>query len=510
MSTNRPDKSELTLKHLGIDTQREHVIYMNADCPVCKSEGFEAQARIRVEHRNGTILASLNIFRNGLLDTDEVALSEDAWRDLNAEEGETVILSHPDPVESFSHVRSKIYGNEIDGDALSEIINDIVRQRYSDIQISSFVTAFAGQNMTLEEIKGLTEAMIESGERLEWEQPIIGDKHSIGGLPGNRTTPIVVSIAASQGITIPKTSSRAITSPAGTADTMETITRVNLDPDEIKAVVAEENGCFVWGGTAELSPADDILIQVERSLDIDSEGQMVASILSKKVAAGSTHVVIDMPVGETAKIRTEDAFDSLTETFEAVAERIGLNPRMMSGDGSQPIGRGIGPALEARDVLQVLKNDSDAPSDLADRSVELAGALLELTGTVDDEQGENRAREVLESGEAWEKFEAICHAQGRLNDPPKADFTHDVTADRPGTVQRVDNRKLAKIAKLAGAPGDKAAGLDYRVRLGERVEPGDCLYRVHSESRGELDYALNYIENIGPIIVISQDGLVDD
>lgn len=245
MEAQDPKNTKLKLKHLGIDTQREHVIYMNDDCSVCKSEGFEAQARIRVEHRNGTLLASLNIFRNGMLGKNEVALSENAWRDLEASEGDSVILSHPDPVEFFGHVRSKIYGNELDKDALSEVINDIVRQRYSDIQISSFVTAFAGMNMTLDETTYLTEAMIETGKRLEWDTPIVGDKHSLGGLPGNRTTPIVAAIAASRGVTIPKTSSRAITSPTGTADTMETITRVNLDPDEIRDVVQAENGCFV-------------------------------------------------------------------------------------------------------------------------------------------------------------------------------------------------------------------------------------------------------------------------
>jgi thymidine phosphorylase len=502
MSDKMKRTSELTLKHLGVDTQREHVIFMNADSPVVRSEGFEAQARIQVEHRNGTLLASLNIFRNGLLDEDEVALSENAWRDLNATEGDTVRLSHPDPVGSFGHVRSKIYGNELGEEAFHEIIQDIVRGRYSDIQISAFVTAFAGTNMTVDEMEYLTEAMIDSGERIEWKKPIVGDKHSLGGLPGNRTTPIVVSIVASKGVTIPKTSSRAITSPAGTADTMETITRVNLDPDEIRRVVDKENGCFVWGGSAELSPADDILIQVERSLDVDSEGQMVASILSKKVAAGSTHVVIDMPIGETAKVRSKDAEESLKETFNEVADRIGLELSMIPGDGSQPIGRGIGPALEARDVLKVLKRDEDAPEDLGERSVELAGALLELTETAETGKGQSMAEETLESGDAWEKFQSICHAQGRFNVLPEATYTHPVYAKRAGKIKSVNNRKLAKVAKLAGAPKDTSAGVDYVVRLGDTVDEDTVLYEIHAESQGELDYALDYVENNPDIITI--------
>lgn len=497
--------SELTLKHIGVDTQREHVIYLNEDSPVCKSEGFEAQSRIRVEHRNGSLLASLNIFRNGLLGKKEVALSENAWRDLNAKEGDTVILSHPEPVESFGHVRSKIYGDSLDSDQFHRIINDIVRNRYSDIELSSFVTAFAGLNMSTDEIYYLTDAMIDSGDQLDWSHDIIGDKHSLGGLPGNRTTPIVVSIVASQGITIPKTSSRAITSPAGTADTMETITRVNLEPDEIQRVVEQENGCFVWGGTADLSPADDLLIQVERSLDLDSEPQMVASILSKKAAAGSTHVIIDMPIGSTAKIRSKEAAESLKETFNAVAGKIGLELSIVTADGSQPIGHGIGPALEARDLLKVLRQDDDRAMDLQKRSVELAGALLELTGTADKDQGESLARKTLENRDAWKKFKDICHAQGRFNNPPEASYTHVISAGHSGRIDALDNRKLAKVAKLAGAPEDTSAGIDFMVQLDDTVEQGDTLYVVHAESRGELDYALDYVENNPDIIEISEN-----
>jgi thymidine phosphorylase len=504
VSAAEAEAGELTLKHLGVDTQREHVIYMNGDSPVCKSEGFEAQARIRVEHRNGTILASLQIFRNDLLGVNEVSLSEDAWRELKAQEGDTVKISHPEPVSSFGHVRSKIYGNELGAEGFHEILRDIVRNRYSDIQLSSFVTAFAGQNMTYDEMYHLTDAMIDTGEQLEWDHAIVGDKHSLGGLPGNRTTPIVVAIAAREGVVIPKTSSRAITSPAGTADTMETITRVNLDLDEMKEVVEQENGCFVWGGTAELSPADDMLIQVERSLDLDSEGQMIASILSKKAAAGSSHVVIDMPLGPTAKVRSEEQAQDLRESFRSVADKIGMTLDIVPGNGKQPIGRGIGPALEARDILQVLRQDDERPKDLEKRSIELAGALLELTETVEKGVGTKRARKVLESGAAYEKFKSICHAQGRLDEPPSSPYQHDVTADVSGRIESVDNRKLARSAKLAGAPNDPSAGVDYLIRLGQKVEEGDTLFQLHAETCGELDYALDYVNNNSDIFEIDE------
>ena len=289
---------------------------------------------------------------------------------------ETLRVSHLEPIDSLSHVRAKIYNQKLVYTAFEEIITDIVEGDYSNIHLSAFITACAGNRLDVNEISDLTKAMIASGKQLDWNKKIVVDKHCIGGLPGNRTTPIVVAIVAAYGLTMPKTSSRAITSPAGTADTMEVLTNVTLSLEEIKAVVEKEGGCFVWGGTAQLSPADDMLIKIEKALDIDSEGQLIASVLSKKAAAGSTHVVIDIPVGETAKVRTNDAAMKLKEHLEVVGKAVGLDTRVVITDGTQPVGRGIGPALEAMDLLSVLKNEVDAPKDLRERAVLLAGRAV--------------------------------------------------------------------------------------------------------------------------------------
>jgi thymidine phosphorylase len=258
---------------------------------------------------------------------------------------------------------------------------------------------------------------------------------------------------------------------------------------------------MAWGGHVRLSPADDILIRVERVLDLDSPEQMVASILSKKAAAGSTHVVIDMPIGPTAKVHEEDA-DQLTQRLYDVAGPIGLNLDVIHNDGLQPVGRGIGPALEAKDVLSVLANDNDAPQDLRDRSLSLTGPLLDLSETFDEGQGRQRAEEILDSRRAEEKFKAICHAQGGLYEPPTADFTHPVEPHRSGTIQRIDNRRLARAAKLAGAPDDAEAGVVIENRLGDKVQEGDTLFTVHADNAGELSYALDFIESRDPIYKI--------
>ncbi|MAR66372.1 MAG: thymidine phosphorylase [Crocinitomicaceae bacterium] len=494
--------NKLIFKRLGIHTQHEHFAYMREDCHVCVSEGFEALTRIRITNGKKSIVANLNVVRSEILQPGEISLSESAITSLGVKEGETITASHLHPINSLSYVRSKIYGNSLSPNELKEIIQDIVYGNYSNIHLSAFITACAGNRLEIEEIISLTEAMIVSGQRLHWGKDMIVDKHCIGGLPGNRTTPIVVSIVTAFGLTMPKTSSRAITSPAGTADTMEVMTNVNLSMEEIKKVVEKEGGCIVWGGTAKLSPADDMLIKVEKALDIDSEGQLIASVLSKKVAAGSNHAIIDMPVGETAKLRSIDAANELKVEMEKVAHAIGLKLKVVITDGSQPVGRGIGPALEARDILAVLRNEPQAPFDLKERALLLAGEILELSGKVESGDGNDKARELLESGKAYDKFMAICKAQGGFSEPELAKYQYEIKAEQAGTIAKVDNRRLAKIAKLAGAPDDKASGVDYLTPIGTKVEKGQTLYVIHAQSKGELDYALEYYHSQKDILTI--------
>lgn len=495
MSDNAPPvrPHALCLKRMGIDTYQEPVIYMRSDCHVCRAEGFEAQSRVQVRHNGHAIIATLNVVTGELLAPDEAGLSEAAWRLLGARAGDAVALTHPPVLESLSRVRAKVYGKRLGDADMRAIVRDVAAGRYADIHLSAFIAACAGDRLDLAETIALTRAMIDVGARLSWGHAPVVDKHCVGGLPGNRTTLIVVPIVAAFGLTIPKTSSRAITSPAGTADVMETLSGVELDVPAMRRVVEREGGCIVWGGAMRLSPADDILIRVERPLDLDSEGQLVASVLSKKAAAGSSHVVIDIPVGETAKVRSREAAQALSHRLVEAGRAAGLTVRTVFTDGTQPVGRGIGPALEARDVLAVLRREAGAPADLRERALQLAGAVIEFAPGLVAGEGVRLARDILDDGRAWNKFEAICAAQGGLRAPPVAAHAHAVTAVRRGRVTAIDNRRLARVAKLAGAPRAPAAGLNLHVPIGTFVERGQPLFTVHAEAPGELAYALDYI-----------------
>jgi thymidine phosphorylase len=491
-SQEQSDATRLRLRRLGIDTHQEPVVYMRADCHVCRSEGFSAQSRVAIECGGRSVLATLCVVHGTWLDDGEAGLSESAWRLLAVREGDHATFSHPRPVESLSFLRAKVYGHALSQADLDGIIRDVVAGRYADVHLAAFITACAGDNLSVEETTSLTRAMVTAGQHLAWPHKIVADKHCVGGLPGNRTTPIVVAIAAACGLCMPKTSSRAITSPAGTADTMETLAPVELSMAQMRAVVEKEGGCIVWGGSVDLSPADDVLIRVERALDVDSEGQLVASVLSKKIAAGSTHVVLDIPVGATAKVRSEEAAKKLVELIDAVSAACGLTTRSLITDGAQPVGRRIGPALEAHDVLEVLRCAPGAPNDLRDRSLRLAGAVLEMAGAAREGEGLTMAAAVLNDGRANAKFEAICEAQGGMREPGVAAHTMIVHSKQRGLLVAADNRRLARIAKLAGAPRARTAGIHLHARIGDRLEAGQPLFTIHAESPGELEYAMQY------------------
>lgn len=489
----------------GIDTHQEPVVYMRRDCAVCRSEGFTTQARVQVTAGSRSIVATLGVVDGAWLEHDVAGLSDAAWAALRPEPGEWLTVSHAPVLDSLSHVRAKVYGHRLDGAAFGAVVGDIAAGRYSDLHLATFITACAGDHLDLDETVALTRAMIDVGDRLDWGRDIVVDKHCVGGLPGNRTTLLVVPIVAACGLTMPKTSSRAITSPAGTADTMEVLAPVDLDIAAMRRTVERTGGCIVWGGSVRLSPADDILIRVERPLDLDSEGQLVASVLSKKAAAGSTHVLIDLPVGPTAKVRSADAAQVLGRRLVDVGRAIGLHVALRITDGLQPVGRGIGPALEARDVLAVLRGVADAPDDLRQRALRLAGDILEMGGAAPRGAGLRLAAEVLADGRAWATFSAICEAQGGLRELPVAAHRHVVEAPAAGRVTAIDNRVLARAAKLAGAPKAPAAGIEVHARLGDAVRRGQPLFTLHAQAPGELAYALQYVASRPAIFDLSKE-----
>ncbi|WP_458186621.1 AMP phosphorylase [Haladaptatus sp. NG-WS-4] len=401
---------------------------------------------------------------------------------------------------SVAYLTKKLNDVELEMHEIGTIVRDINQDRLNDVELSAFVSGVYANGLSREEMLCLTSCMVDVGKTIEWEFDSIVDKHSIGGVAGNRVTPIVVPIVAAAGLTIPKTSSRAVTSAAGTADTMEVFCNVDFSIAEIKEIVAKTNGCMVWGGAVNLSPVDDKIIRAETPLSLDSPGQVIASVLSKKKSAGATHVVIDIPYGEGAKVESLSNAREMAEDFSRVGANLGMGIDCTITRGAQPIGRGIGPVLEARDILTVL--DGDGPDDLRVKSERLAQVLLDACGV------DETATELIETGQAASKFRDIIEAQGgnpniSLNDLEPGSHDATVSANQDGVVTHIDNRVTNELARRAGAPKDRRAGISLHCRVGDEIETGDSLLTLYAEKEEKLEQARDFCNDRKPVRLLS-------
>jgi thymidine phosphorylase len=486
---------ELKVKLIDISTGESPVVLITEKTAL--AHDLHPGDRVVVAAGGKQVIATVDMTHH-LEDDSQAGVFLETARALDVHDGVTVTIAHSEKPDSIRFIKKKMEGEEFTPEEMRAVVEDIVAHRLTHVELTYFVSACSILPLSFTEVVSLTKSMSETGLRLHFDKPLVIDKHCIGGVPGNRTSMITIPIMASLGYTVPKTSSRAITSPAGTADTMEVLAEVNLRPERMKQVVDTVGACLVWGGSVNLAPADDQIIRIERPLSIDVPGLMISSVMAKKLSAGSTHVLIDIPYGPGAKVETLERAEELQKRFQTIGSLLGMKMLVLITDGSQPIGYGVGPVLEAYDVLAVLKNDPTAPQDLREKSLMIAGKLLEFIGHCKKGEGWKVAEAELASGRAYAKFQEIVNAQGRKVVPPLAKYTHDVFAQEAGTVQAIDNLCVAKIARIAGAPVSKGAGLVLYAKMGHVVNSGDKLFTIYADSEEKLSAAVAFAKSGGP------------
>ena len=434
-----------------------------------------------------------------------IGLFEEVLDALNAKHNDAVEITFTKKPISIQYIREKLEGKELSYVEIYEIINDIVQNKLTDIELASYVVANYTRGMTMKEIVSLTKAMTETGSVLKFKKKPIVDLHCIGGVPGNRTTMIVVPILAAAGLTVPKTSSRAITSPAGTADTMEVLCDVTLSPKKLKQILDKSNAFIIWGGAVNLAPADERIIKIEHPLSIDAEGQMLASIMAKKASVSATHLLLDLPIGKGTKVYDVGCAKHLRAQFENLGRELGIIVYTMLSVGSAPIGNGIGPTLEARDCLWILENDSLGPEDLRQKSIEMAAKLLELTGLATEGNGIVMAESILKSGAAHAKMMQMIDAQGakikNSNQIKLSNCKYTIHAKKTGIITSIDNIAVAKIARIAGAPRDAEAGIYLHKQKGTRVKKGEKIFTLYAKNSQKLAYAKEAIKQTTSVVI---------
>ncbi len=455
--------------------------------------------RVKISNKNKSIISLVDTAA-GLVAEEEILVSNDIVQELSLKNKGLVEVSLAEEPESTFLIRKKLSCQTLSKSELEKIMCDIVKNALTETEIAYFISAVYKCGMTKKETENLIRAMVNVGAKMHFKGRV-ADKHSIGGVAGNRTTPIVISICSSAGLIMPKTSSRAITSASGTADTIESIAKVEFSLGQIRKIIRKTGACMVWGGSLGLSPADDKLIQVERILHLDPEPQLLASVLSKKISVGSKYVLIDIPYGPGAKVNKQRALH-LKSLFESISKKFNLKLKCVLTDGSQPIGNGIGPLLEIRDIIKVLRRDPDCPKDLERKSVFLAGKIFELCGKAKKTQGEKLAAQILESGVAFEKFKQIIKAQGG-SIPKKfvfGKFKYTICSRKNSKIKAITNKNINNLAILAGSPMDNESGIYLYAHIGDKVKKNQPLLTIYSNSKQRLKDAVSFYKKLKPIV----------
>lgn len=460
--------------------------------------GIHASGRVTIRCRKKSIAAIVNTttsVRRGF-----IGVNEEVRHLLGLKQNYIVDVEIAIFPKSLQFIHNKLTGRRLGYDEVSEIVKDVVQGNLNENEISAFITALSMQGLDLDEATGLALAMVDTGKQLNLRKKTIVDKHSIGGVPGDKTTLLVVPIVAAMGLTIPKVSSRAITSAGGTADRAEVLMPVDLKISEMERIVKKSNGCIVWGGSLELAPADDIFVRSEYSLYIDP--LLLPSIMSKKKAVNATHLVIDIPTGRGSKMQTVAESDFLAKELIELGRRLGIHTHCVLTTGEKPIGFALGPGLEAREALSVLMNASQVP-DLVDKVCHIAGSIFEMVGK---KSGYQLARDVLRSGKAEQKMREIIGLQGgnpkiRIGDFEIGQEKKEVKAKKSGQVLSMDNVGLIEIARAAGAPKDKGAGIMFSKKVGDKVRVGDTIYTVYAEKSRKISRVLELLSGVEPYVI---------
>ena len=458
---------------------------------------------VTLRNENKELVASPAVVQ-GIIEDDLIGLSERDAGWLQIKDGNLLTVQARKKPASYDLIKKK-FNDTISWtqNEISSIVNDISKRRYTSVEVASFAMVSQFRGFSSFEMEEFAKAMAEAGTQFDFKEPTF-DKHSIGGIPGNKITPVIVPIVAAAGLLIPKTSSRAITSPSGTADTMEVLADVQFSPEEVSELAPKARGMIVHNSPLILSPLDDIVIDVKRQLDIDPQDQMLASIVSTKIAMGIDNLVFDIPTGPGSKMPDRNKAVNFAHNLIGLCRGVGIRVEAALTLGEQPLGFAIGPALEAREALQVL--EGNGPNSVIEKSVDIAGILLELGGMVGTGSGPDLAMEILQSGKALTKFKEIIETQG--GDPsitseevPIGQYQTTIKAAKDGYIVGVDNKCINVIAKAAGCPKEKEAGIVLHARQGDYVHKGDPLFTIYSVSESKLTLASQTANSQNPMLL---------
>jgi AMP phosphorylase len=486
---------KLKVRYYDVDSAEARVVINDVDC---LEIGVKEGERVRLDATKS--FAAIVSRSDTVVKQGEILLPQLLMDKIGTKKGEVINVVYSPMPDSVKSIRRKMDKEKLSKEEISGVVNDILDAKLSQVEVAAWLTSLYINGMDVEEISNFTVAMVDTGDRIQFDRSPVFDFHSIGGVPGNKVTPIVVSIVAAAGLMLPKTSSRAISSACGTSDFVETFCNVELSAEKLKSIAEKVGGALAWGGSMNLAPVDDMVIKVEYPLGINPRAQMLASIMSKKLAIGATHLLVDIPTGPGTKVKTIEEARAYVRDFMEIGNKLGIHVECAITYGDQPVGSAIGPALEARECIRVLEG-SDHPASVVEKACDLAGIILEMGGIP---KGADEARRILKSGEAMAKFREIVEAQGGNHDISSDDlkigqYKSEILSTKSGYVHSIANKSLVQVARAAGAPNDKGAGMLLLKKKGQRVEKGDVLIEIYADVESKCQRAKDMAIRLQPV-----------
>ncbi|MFA5747673.1 MAG: thymidine phosphorylase [Candidatus Absconditabacterales bacterium] len=461
--------------------------------------GIHVTDEVSLIYKGKEIVVSVDL-SNKFIKPGQIGILKDVREKYGIKQHEIVTISYTKTsLDSVEALKKSLKGGKLNEKEIKSIIDDIASGRFTTILTTYYAASAFLHKPDLKELFWTAKAMANTGETLKFKG-IVADKHCIGGVPGNETSMIAVPIIASLGIKIPKSFSKAITSPAATGECVNVLMDISFDTNQIKDLIKKNNCCLIRGGGVNIAPADDKIIQVSYPLSLESTDKAVVSIMAKKYAMGITHCLIDIPLGPTAKVNNIQQAKDLKKKFEYIGKSFGMKMHVEITDAKQPIGAGIGAIMQVREVLRVLQQHTLRPMDLQNKAVFLASKIIELVGMAKGKSAYALAMKQLTSGEAWKKMQKIIILQNGKNpnikseELPLAKIQKEIIAEKNGKVKNINMKFLNLAARALGSPLDAQGGLYLNKKLDDVVKKGDVICTLYTNDENKIAVALNIIK----------------
>ena len=491
-STNQENREIFSAKIVSFDIHdgNGHIVMINRE--QADEYWIKDNDKISLIRKNEEFIVDVSL-TDSYVQANEIWVTKDFMDEYPVMEWDTVLVSFVknNPL-SMQAIRKKMLWKKITDEEIDAIIEDIKDNKIHELVLAYYVSTSFFYKSDAHELAYTTKATAYTWDMYRFPG-IVAGKYCIWWVPGNETTMIVIPILASLWITLPKTFSKAITSPAATWECVNVLMDIEFDKSEVIRLTDKVWACLVWNEKLNLAPVNDRIIKVSSPLWMEPYARMISSIMAKNYAMGINHCLIDIPMWPTAKVATMKDAKRVAKRFREIWEYLWIKMDVEITDGSQPIWRWIWACLQAREALRILQQYKTRSEDLEKKAIFLAARILVLCWVANSMgNAEKLVKTQLENWEAWKKMQEIIKAQNwepniKSEDIQLGKFSHDVVADKDCIITHVDMKHLNTMVRWLWAPKEYQAWIYLHKKLWDKVKKWEVIYTMYSPSANKLN-----------------------